>query len=102
MLSQHGLWDDFKDRCFSAHSIGAAKPDPALLRFALHAMQTPARHAVIIEDSPTGVQSAINAEVPCLIYDVQNAIPAAQASHGLKFASIAEISDHLFRDCQVR
>jgi HAD superfamily hydrolase (TIGR01509 family) len=102
MLSQHGLWDDFKDRCFSAHTIGIAKPDPGLLKFALHAMQTPARHAVVIEDSQTGVQSAINAEVPYLIYDVRNAIPDSQASQELKFTSIAEISDHLFRDCQVR
>ena len=102
MLSQHGLWDDFKDRCFSAQTIGIAKPDPGLLKFALNAMQTPAKHAVVIEDSPTGVQSAINAEVPCLIYDVQSAVPAAQASYGSKFASIAEISDHIFRHCSVR
>ena len=30
MLSQHGLWEDFRDNCFSAQTLGVSKPDPGL------------------------------------------------------------------------
>jgi len=94
MLDQHGLWKLFRDRCFSAQSLGVAKPDPGLLRHALDKMGVPRSQAVVIEDSATGVQSAINAEVACLHF-----APASQAlprNRGVyRFSSMRDIGDFL-------
>lgn len=96
MLSQHDLWDDFKDSCFSAQSIGVAKPDPGLIRFALRKMNTTARKAVIIEDSPIGVQSAINAGLPLLIFDPNNLNAIERTQEFDTFRTMPELSDHVF------
>ena len=96
MLSQHGLWEDFKDNCFSAQTIGIAKPNPGLLRYALNSMQVVADQAVIIEDSLVGVQSAVNASVPCLIYDPSGAVLTEDQTGQVRFKTISEISEHIF------
>ncbi len=66
MLSQHGLWDTFRDVCFSAQSLGVAKPDPGLLEHAIRAMGG-AANPVVVEDSPVGLQGAIAASIPCIL-----------------------------------
>ncbi len=96
MLSQHGLWDDFKDQCFSAHTIGIAKPDPGLLRHALNAINCTATRSVLIEDSEIGIKSAINANVPCLVYDPSARDEPVVGVSRSRFSSMEEISSHLF------
>nr|WP_259956343.1 HAD family phosphatase [Sulfitobacter mediterraneus] len=96
MLSQHDLWDDFKDNCFSAHTVGIAKPDPGLLRYALDTMNARANQAVIIEDSEIGIKSAENADVPCLIYDPSFGGGSSAVHAKSRFSSMDEISSHLF------
>ncbi|WP_346895598.1 HAD family phosphatase [uncultured Roseibium sp.] len=96
MLSQHGIWDDFKDHCYSAQTIGIAKPDPGLLRYALHSMNAVADQSVIIEDSPVGVQSAMNARVPCLIYDPSGSNEGKARFEKSRFQTMPAIADHIF------
>ena len=66
MLSQHGLWDDFKEVCFSAQTIGVSKPDPGLLRHVVAAMGSP-NNPVVVEDSLVGLRSAQAASIPCVL-----------------------------------
>ena len=100
MLSQHGLWESFKGRCFSAQTLGVAKPDPGLLNHALVHLGQAATDVVVIEDSLTGLQSAHNAGVPCLLYDPQDLIdigsgnvPELAPEH--KFRHMSEIAEHI-------
>ncbi len=96
MLSQHGLWEAFKDNCFSAHTIGIAKPDPGLLHHALSKMNTQPASAVIIEDSPIGIQSAANASVPCLVFAPNGCAINLDKSAALGFESMSDIADFIF------
>jgi len=65
-LGQNGLWERFRDRMFSAHVLGTAKPDPLLFQTA--AAQFDATSPVVIEDSPSGVTAAVRAGMRCLGY----------------------------------
>lgn len=95
MLDQHGLWEMFRDHCFSAQSLGIVKPDPGLLRHALDKMGVPRSRAVVIEDSATGVQGAINAEVACLHFTPRSkALPLHRGVY--RFSSMRDIGDFLF------
>lgn len=51
----------FMGRCFSAYDVGCWKPDPGLFLHAASAMGAPAREAVVVEDSCTGVVAAVAA-----------------------------------------
>lgn len=44
------------------------KPDPAIYLKALKALHVEAQHAVAIEDSTNGIQSALNAKINTLVY----------------------------------
>lgn len=65
-LGQNGLWGRFRDRMFSAHTHGVAKPDPGLFQIA--ADHFGARRPVVIEDSHSGVTAAIGAGMRCLAF----------------------------------
>ena len=89
MLEQHGLWTQFRDHCYSAQTLGVAKPDPRLLQTALHGSGVSAAQAVVIEDSVTGIESSRRAGVTCLHF-----APAERAVEGvLRFETMAEIGD---------
>lgn len=92
MLSQHGLWDVFKGRCYSAHTLGISKPNPALLGTAIAGMGGHRDHAVVIEDSPIGVLSAVNAGVPCLIYDAYRHEQLEHLPQQIRFARMEKIA----------
>ena len=96
MLSQHGLWEVFKENCFSAQTIGVAKPDPGLLRHALVSMGTQAKRSVVIEDSPIGIQSAANASVPCLVFAPKESNLTRDMSLELSFQTMPEIGEFIF------
>ncbi len=65
-LGQNGLWERFKDVMFSAHELGAGKPEPTL--FLTAARHFGAQNPVVIEDSENGVTAAIRADMRCLAY----------------------------------
>ena len=101
MLSQHGLWETFKGRCFSAQTVGVAKPNPGLLHHALAFLGEEASNVVVIEDSLTGLQCANNAGIFCLLYDPDNLIDLrsndGHSSTGVrKFSHMTEIANLIF------
>ncbi|MDP5226594.1 MULTISPECIES: HAD family phosphatase [Arthrobacter] len=56
-LNKTGLLDPFDGKIFSAFNAGAPKPDPAVFLAAAAAMNPPSTAALILEDSPSGVQA---------------------------------------------
>ena len=98
MLSQHRLWQEFEPVCFSAQSIGIAKPDPGFLRHVLKAMGD-AKNPVVIEDSPVGVQSASAAGLPCVIL-ASGTNSADRLEHGtMSFARMDSLADYILSFC---
>ncbi|MEE9388138.1 MAG: HAD family phosphatase [Paracoccaceae bacterium] len=67
-LGQHGLWDRFEGRVFSAHTYGTAKPDPELLLIAARHFNTDPADCIMIDDSASGCTAAANAGMPCIGY----------------------------------
>ncbi len=67
-LGETGLARRFEGNRFSAHTLGVAKPDPRLFLIAAEKMGHDPAHAVVIEDSPTGVKAAARANIPCFGY----------------------------------
>lgn len=57
-LRQVGLWDRFADRAFSAEDVRRGKPAPDLFLHAAAGIGASAANAVVIEDSPLGVEAA--------------------------------------------
>jgi HAD superfamily hydrolase (TIGR01509 family) len=53
-----GLWPHFEGRAFSATMVARGKPAPDLFLHAAATMGQPAEAAVVVEDSPVGVQAA--------------------------------------------
>ena len=94
MLSQHDLWRDFEDVCFSAQTIGVAKPDPGLLRHALGAMGG-ARNPVVIEDSLVGFQSASAAGLPCLLLRSAGSDPGDAGIESRSFTKMHSLADYV-------
>jgi HAD superfamily hydrolase (TIGR01509 family) len=56
-----GLHDRFSGRIFSAYSVRAWKPDPALFLHAGNALGVPPEHCAVIEDSELGIAAGIAA-----------------------------------------
>ncbi len=68
-LGQHaGLTERFRGHIYSAHDIGASKPDPALYLHLAAALGVAPQDAVVIEDSATGARAAFAAQIPCFGY----------------------------------
>lgn len=65
-LKRTGLWPWVEGRIFSAHDVGVAKPDPGLFLHAAKALGTSPDHAVVIEDSVSGIRAAQAAGMRCL------------------------------------
>lgn len=57
-LEVTGLLSYFQGRIFSADSVTAGKPDPALFLWAAESMGVPPRFCTVIEDSRSGLQAA--------------------------------------------
>lgn len=62
MLSALGLTETFSP-VVVAEEIGSAKPDPALYRFALNQLNIQPEQALVFEDSPSGIRSAVGAGI---------------------------------------
>lgn len=60
-LSLTGLLPHFVDRIFSAHEVGAWKPDPGLFLHAARTMGVAPESCVVVEDSVPGVRAGLAA-----------------------------------------
>ncbi len=58
-----------KDRIFSAYDVQKWKPEPDLFMYACNKMGVDYQHALVIEDSFSGVMGAINANIDVLAYN---------------------------------
>jgi HAD superfamily hydrolase (TIGR01509 family) len=67
-----GLRHYFKDNIYSANELQYWKPDPQLYLNAAKNMGFSASQCAVIEDSPTGVQAGINANMTTCYYDKFN------------------------------
>lgn len=65
-LGQNGLWERFETHMVSAHTHGAAKPDPRLYQIAAEPFGVSPDRTVVIEDSGSGVRAAKGAGMRCL------------------------------------
>ncbi len=67
-LNRTGLLPWFDGKIFSAHEVGASKPAPDVFLHAAKLAGVQPEHCVVIEDSPSGLQAAANAGMPCFAY----------------------------------
>jgi HAD superfamily hydrolase (TIGR01509 family) len=68
-LGQHpAMWARLKDRLFSAHTHGIAKPEPGLFLLAAARFGVAPGRAAVVDDSPTGCLAAARAGIPAFGY----------------------------------
>lgn len=65
-LARTGLSTPFRDRIFSAHEMGIAKPDPRFYTNIAETLGAAHSECVVIEDSASGVRSAVGGGLRCL------------------------------------
>jgi HAD superfamily hydrolase (TIGR01509 family) len=65
-LTATNLRHYFSDKIFSSTMVVRGKPAPDLFLFAAEKMALPAERALVIEDSPAGVQAARSAGMLCI------------------------------------
>ena len=94
-LAVTGLDRSFtKDRIFSAYDIQKWKPDPALINYVLDKMNCRAQDAVLIEDTMSGIQAGLNANVDTLAYNPHQIEEISQCGV-MNFASMEDIKSYL-------
>ncbi|MGB5557029.1 MAG: HAD family phosphatase [Paracoccaceae bacterium] len=65
-LGQHPeLWDRLRDRLFSAHVHGVAKPDPELYLIAARAYGVAPKRCAVVDDSAAGCRAGVAAGMEC-------------------------------------
>ena len=88
-LGQHpNVWERLKDRLYSAHELGTAKPEPDLFLAAAREAGVAPEHCVVVDDSPTGCIAARRAGMRCLGFaehgqDARLAAEGAQVVHSM-------------------
>ncbi|MCD9495427.1 HAD family hydrolase [Photobacterium carnosum] len=98
VLKLHG-WLDLFDQVFSGYEVANNKPSPDVYLHACQAMKVQPYQVVAIEDSRTGLQSAKNADICCLLINGHSSLTAINADHS--FVSMVEakpLLDALFKD----
>ncbi|MFF9347893.1 HAD family hydrolase [Streptomyces sp. NPDC014734] len=67
-LTKAGILHHFEGRLFSAYDVGAWKPDPKLFLWAAERCGAAVDDCVVVEDSPVGVDAALDAGMRVLQY----------------------------------
>ena len=68
-LENCGLAHHFTEGIFSANDLQAWKPDPTLFLHAAERYQVEPAACIVIEDSEVGIQAALAAGMPAVLYD---------------------------------
>ena len=98
VLKQHG-WLDLFDQVFSGYEVINNKPSPDVYLQACQAMKVNSHQAVAIEDSRTGLQSAKNADIYCLLINAHPSLINTDADHTFNSMVAAKpLLDVLFKD----
>lgn len=92
-LGQHGLIPRFR-ATLSGQALGKPKPAPDLYLAAAAACAADPARCVVIEDSATGAQAALNAGIPCLGFAPHGPdTPAARALAALGLPLLPAMAD---------
>lgn len=68
-LGKTGLWSHFEGRIYSADDVVAAKPAPDVFLYAAAQQGFEPHRCIVIEDSATGVEAALAANMPVLFFN---------------------------------
>ena len=94
-LGQNGLWDRFRNACFSAHTYGAKKPDPTIFLAAAERFGVAPETVLVIEDSWSGSRAARTAGMPCLGLSLEGDGAELAAEGAIVIHTIQDVYDHI-------
>lgn len=88
-----GLFDQFRDRIFSAYSLRAWKPEPHLFLHAARALGADPEDCAVVEDTELGLQAAVAAGMRAFAYLPGGGSPAHPSVRTLRHLN--ELESHL-------
>lgn len=97
MLRAVGIWDLFEGRIFSAYTLNSWKPDPTLFLTAARHWGVDPAGCLVVEDSPTGVLAARNADMEVIVLDPRGEATGPDFVGAARIAGIAELPRHITR-----
>ncbi len=86
-----GLFAYFEGRIFSCYELGRWKPDPLVFLTACQAYNVAVAEAVVIEDSVTGIQAAVAANIKVLGFGPADRHGMLADAGALPFADMREL-----------
>lgn len=86
-----GLFSYFEGRIFSCYELGRWKPDPLVFLTACQAFNVDVTDAVVIEDSVTGVQAAVAANIKVLGFGSMDRHGKLADAGAVPFANMREL-----------
>lgn len=86
-----GLFSYFEGRIFSCYEVGRWKPDPLVFLTACDAFDIEVSDALVIEDSVTGIQAAVAANINVLGFGPPDRHSQLAAAGALPIADIREL-----------
>lgn len=76
---------------FSAYDIQSWKPEPDLFLHATKKMGFLPERCLVIEDTTSGIQAAINAKIPVIVFDPKNEKPGIEDTELIYFSSFEDL-----------
>ena len=86
-----GLFSYFDGRIFSCYELGRWKPDPLVFLTACQAYSVEVAEAVVVEDSVTGIQAAVAANIKVLGFGPEDRHVMLADAGALPFADMREL-----------
>ncbi|PRZ42673.1 HAD superfamily hydrolase (TIGR01509 family) [Antricoccus suffuscus] len=90
-LGHTGLLAHFEGRIFSATEVAHGKPSPDLFLHAAARMGFEPKHAIVVEDSPSGVRAGVAAGMAVLAYAGHVPCEELAAAGGRVFTDMADL-----------
>lgn len=97
-LARSGLMAPFKGRIFSAHEMGIAKPDPRFNTSIADTLGVVHDHCVVIEDSASGVRSAVGGGLRCLGFAADTPAATLEKEGAQVFTDMADLPGLLIQE----
>ncbi|ROM57071.1 hydrolase [Pseudomonas canadensis] len=86
-----GLFSYFKGRIFSCYELGSWKPDPLVFLTACRTYRIDVSDALVVEDSVTGIQAAVAANIKVLGFGPAHRHAQLAAAGALPIADMREV-----------
>ncbi|OED43881.1 hypothetical protein AB833_02765 [Chromatiales bacterium (ex Bugula neritina AB1)] len=90
-LTATGLAGFFDSNIFSAYEVGSWKPEPGLFLHAADSMGFDVTDCIVVEDSDIGVQAAVAAGIPVVLYDPTQRVE--QSEEAIVIHSMSQLPD---------